>query len=160
MRLHILVLGCLLFCSACANPNANDKKTSMGNSIEGIKIELYLYPTGNFNDIRYAVIVDGGMLTIENRDTLVGTKIPYNLSKQELTSAQLKKLEGLIKETKFVKEDVALIAEDTWECKLIANSSLLYENPCFTYESQKGKQNLLSYLLSLLPVKLELYGFS
>ncbi len=160
IRLYILVLWNLLFYSACANPNASDKKTSMENCIEDIKIEFYLYPTGNFEDIRYCVIVDRDMLIVENRDTVKGTKIPHGLNKQKLTSTQLKKMDALIKETRFLNEDLRLITDGTWACKLIVNGSVLYENPCFTYASQEGKQNLLSYLLSLLPVNLELYGFS
>lgn len=155
-----MILWCLLLCSACVNPSVKDKQTSMESSIEGVKIELYLYPTGNFNDIRYSVVIDGDVLTVENRDTLLGTDIPNSVNRQKLTSAQLKQLDSLVKEAKFIKEDIGLVTDDTWECRLIVNGRVLYENTCFTYESLKGKQNLLSYILSLLPFKLELYGFS
>lgn len=100
------------------------------------------------------------MLIVENNDTLNGTKIPHNASPKKLSSAQIEKIEALVKEAKFIKEEVTLVTEDTWGCKLIANNNILFESTCFTYESLKDKENLITYLLSLLPVKLELYGFS
>lgn len=159
MKLYI-ALWCFLLCSSCANSNENEKKTNMEKGNDCIKIEFYLYPTGNFDDIRYSVIIDGGMLVIENHDTLNGTKIPHNASHKKLTAAQIEKIKALVEETKLKKEEVTLVTEDTWGCKLIANNNTLFESTCFTYESLKDKENLLTYLLSLLPVKLELYGFS
>lgn len=159
MKLYI-TLWCLLFCSSCANPNVNEKKISMEKGSESIKIEFYLYPTGNFNNVRYSVIVDGDMLIVENHDTLNGTKIPHNASPKKLSVAQIEKIEALVKETKFMNEVVTLVTEDTWGCKLIANNNTLFESTCFTYESLKDKQSLITYILSLLPFKLELYGFS
>ncbi len=149
-----------MFCFSCANTNENKKKISMEENKNNIKIELYLYPSGNLNDIRYSVIVDDGILYVENHDPLNGTKIPPNDSPQRLSVAQVEKLEALIKETKFIKEELALVTEDTWGCKLIANKNILFESTSFTYESINDKQKLITYLLSLLPVKLELYGFS
>lgn len=159
MKLYI-AFWCFLLCMSCVNSNVNEKKTSMGKDSDSIKIEFYLYPTGNFNDIRYSLIIDGGMLTVENHDTVNGTKIPHDISTKKLSSIQIEKIEALVKETKFKKEETTLVTEDTWGCKLIANDSTLFESTCFTYESLKDRQNLITYILSLLPVKLELYGFS
>lgn len=159
MKLYV-ALWCFLLCISCVNSKENEKKINMEKGNDSIKIEFYLFPTGNFNDIRYSVIIDGDMLVIENHDILNGTKIPHNASPQKLTVIQIENIKALLDETKFKKEEVTLVTEDTWGCKLIANNNTLFESTCFTYESLKDKQNLITYILSLLPVKLELYGFS
>ncbi len=159
MKLYI-VLCCFLFCTGCAKSNTNERKTNMENGNNNMKIEFYLYPTENFKDIRYSIVVENGLLIVENHDTLNGTKIPHNISSQKLSTAQIEKLKTLVKETKFVKEESVLVTEGTWGCKLIANNDILFESSYFTYESLTDKQKLITYLLSLLSIKLELYGFS
>ncbi len=159
MKLNIALL-CLLFCSSCANSNKNEKKIKMDEGSDSIKIEFYLYPTGNFNDVRYSVVVDRSILIVENHDTKNGTKIPHNTSQKTLSVIQIEKIKALVKETKFMKEEEALVTEDTWGCKLIVDNITLFESTSFTYESLNDNQTLITYILSLLPVKLELYGFS
>lgn len=158
MRLLIALCVLLLFVS-CSRSNGNEKKSSIKNASDSIIIELYLYPAGNFRDVRYSVILEKGILVVKNHST-IGTMIPQNASNKKLSFVQIETIKTLVNYSKFRKEEATLVINGSWGCKLIANNNEIFESNCFRYESLKDEDKLMVYLLSLLPFELELYGFS
>lgn len=155
MRLILLVVCLSLFQSCNAeNSESNAIKQNM------TKIELYFFPSDLEKDIRYSILIEGNTVSAKNHHRL-GTKSLIEGFKKELSKEQIDTLNKLIAKQEVNKVKPHMVTEDTWGAKLIVDDRVMYESSQFSLKHMDDNtRNLIEYLFSLLPVKIELYGFS
>lgn len=124
------------------------------------KYEIFFYPVGSIQDVRYSITVNGDSIKAENhRSTKRNKKTHY---KGKLSLQQKEKLYSLynrIVTKPVIRSNPSVL--DTWSVTLLVDDEKFYDDDDFSFESPpKDIADLIKYLVEIGIIKIELYGFS
>jgi hypothetical protein len=150
---YIAVLFCVVCLTSCHSQEKSDSTLKLKN--QDISISLKFYPTGVVDDVRYSIYIINDSLIVENHT--VNKKSVYKTKLSNIQINDIDTLSSTIK-TQCRSSD---IVEDAWAVTLVINNKIVYEVNDFSFESPPNEiKNLINYLVSLSPIKIDLYGFS
>ena len=124
------------------------------------KYELFFYPIGTPQNVRYSIIVNGDSIIAENHRAAEHNKKTYyvgKLSPQE--KIELYSLYSKITTAPVFKSNPSLL--DTWAVSLIVDNKKIYEVDDFSFESPpEDIRKLIKYIVKIGVIKIKLHGFA
>jgi len=120
-------------------------------------IKLIFFPSGSATDVRYSIILKGDSLKYKNFWPTSESKLKsYNKS---LTKDEVEKINSLVINLKNSYFSANTEVDDSWSAIIEINGKIVYEGPPYR-TTNTPYTPLINYLVSLLPFKFKLYGFS
>lgn len=152
LTIYACALICLYSChSQDGNKQINKKEDSN-------IVEINLFPTSCADDVRYSIDVRNDSLFVINYQPSNGNEPRTSCIK--LSYYEMERIDSLITLINSPIRNTDEV-EDAWGIKMIINGITIYEETDFSIRKETNVMlELINYLISLSPEKIELYGFS
>jgi len=122
--------------------------------VDGNKIEVYFFPIGSRQDLRYSLVINQNILTVNLFDSREYLEI-------QLSTDQIDYLNVLISKIDTPYEEKLLDLNGSWSCILRINDKDLYLNEdCSLDNFPKDVHRVIHYLIEVSDIEIDLYGFS
>jgi len=117
-------------------------------------IELYLFPVGAFQDLRYSIVLDEETIKTYSSKTIKSNE-------RKLHSREIGNINDLVSKIQNPYQNTIQGISDTWGCLLKIDDEIIYMDDDFSFETPPEEiKNLISYLTEISSIKIKLYGFS
>jgi hypothetical protein len=155
----------LAFCCACherttESPAQNPPSQGVVSSLDkSVDLRILLFPSGGGQDVRYILAVRGDSLAVRNLSP--NSQTGTFQSARKLSAVEREQIRALLLQIPATPFRQHHGAEDTWAIRMEINGAVVYEDENFSLDSTGTPYGqLLHYLLTKTPVRVDLYGFS